>query len=142
MKEPLETMSKAYVRFFILENTLRTFVKKKLKEEFGSRWIDNIWPIITKRRKKMFEEKRKTDPESLLYETYFSDLKEIITDNKLWETVFSKYFHHKERIITKLDELGELRNKIAHTKLIKPHNIKKIEAYYVDLLTEMKSETK
>jgi hypothetical protein len=132
------TMVPAYARFFIMENTLRAVVKDKLVKKFSVNWVKTVEPVLL-RGKSGGEQSRIKDviqktPDQVLDEVYYRDLKAVI--DSFWSE-FQAIFLDKDRTLMKLTELEDLRNDIAHNRVLPDHEIKRIEVYYVDLLSRV-----
>jgi hypothetical protein len=128
----------AYARFFIMENTLRAVVKDKFIKAFGSQWLQNLTPILLS-GKSLPEQTRinqalKDNPDQILDHAYYHDLNNII--DKSWN-LFQTIFQDKDRTLLKLKELEDLRNDIAHNRVLPDYDIKRIEVYYMDLLSKV-----
>jgi hypothetical protein len=133
-----QTMVEAYTRFFILENTLRAVVMEKLQTNFGPQWVKQLMPVILA-GKNQSEQARinqalTSNPNEILQEVYYRDLKNIVTH--FWNT-FQPVFKKKDGTLLKLTELEDLRNDIAHNRVLANHDIKRIEVYYMDLLSRV-----
>lgn len=133
-----KTMVPAYARFFIMENTLRAVVKEKLVQRFSVNWVKTVEPVLLK-GKSLGDQARIKDviqktPDQVLDQVYYRDLKAVI--ESFWNE-FQAVFLDKDRTIMKLTELEDLRNDIAHNRVLPDHEIKRIEVYYVDLLSRV-----
>lgn len=131
-------MVPAYARFFIMENTLRAVVKDKLVKKFSVNWVKTVEPVLL-RGKSGGEQSRIKDviqktPDQVLDQVYYRDLKAVIAS--FWSE-FQAIFLDKDRTLMKLTELEDLRNDIAHNRVLPDHEIKRIEVYYVDLLSRV-----
>jgi hypothetical protein len=130
-------MVSAYARFFIMENTLRSVVKETLVKRFSSAWVQKIEPPLlankSPQEQKRIKEVLQKTPDAILDHVYYRDLKSII--DILWNE-FQSIFVDKNRTLMKLTELEGLRNDIAHNRVLSDHDIKRIEVYYMDLLSK------
>jgi hypothetical protein len=130
-------MVPAYTRFFIMENTLRAVLREELRRTYGTKWVEQIEPLLLIDKKSDEKDRivkaMKERPEQILEYVYYYDLKAII--DKFWN-VFKPIFPHKERVLLKLEELEKLRNDIAHNRVLSDHDVKRIEVYYMDLLSK------
>lgn len=132
-----KSMVPAYARFFIMENTMRAVVKEKLVQKFSQNWVQKIEPVLLS-GKSQHEQSRIKDviqntPDQLLDHVYYRDLKGVI--DSFWSE-FQTTFLDKDRTLMKLTELEDLRNDIAHNRVLSDHDIKRIEVYYMDLLSK------
>lgn len=129
-------MITAYARFFILENTLRNLVKEKFVKAFGAHWANNLTPVLfpgkapaeIARMKQIMS----SNQDQILEHIYYRDLNNIV--DKFWH-LFQGEFQDRDRTLLKLKELEDLRNDIAHNRVLDNHDIKRIEVYYMDLLS-------
>lgn len=130
-------MVPAYARFFIMENTLRAVLREELRRTYGTKWVEQIGPLLLANKeedeKKRIMEAMKIAPEQILNYVYYYDLKAII--DKYWNA-FKLILTHKDRVLMKLEELEKLRNDIAHNRMLPSNDIKRIEVYYMDLLSK------
>lgn len=130
-------MVPAYARFFIMENTLRAVLREELRRTYGTKWVEQIGPLLLVNKengeKDRIMKAMQETPEQILEYVYYYDLKAIV--DKFWN-VFKPIFPHKERVLMKLEELERLRNDIAHNRLLSSNDIKRIEVYYMDLLSK------
>jgi hypothetical protein len=125
-----KVMIPAYARFFIMENTLRSVVKETLVKKFPKNRAQHILPVLLSGKSK-HEQQRINDiiaspPDGILDHVYYRDLSVII--NKFWNE-FQPVFLDKDRTLMKLTELKDLRNDIAHNRVLSERNIKRIEVY-------------
>ncbi|MGP8069370.1 MAG: Swt1 family HEPN domain-containing protein [Candidatus Bathyarchaeia archaeon] len=131
-----QVMVEAYARFFIMENTLRTKVKERLHNAYGTEWVNRLLPVLVTARPQDSARIRRaaqSNPDEILEEVYYSDLKDVI--DTFW-SLFEPVFKNKERTFLKLTELESLRNDIAHNRVLADHDIKRIQVYYMDLLAQ------
>lgn len=126
-------MSNAYSILYKLENELRIFIEKKLREEYGEEWWQKGVPLRVRRSA---EKKKAKEPDSslgLLCYTEFNDLRRIVQKEENWHNIFKKYFKTLERIISKLDELETIRHTIAHTRLLSDEDFEKLDLFYREI---------
>jgi hypothetical protein len=133
-----QTMVGAYARFFIMENTLRTVVKEKLLATFGPQWASQLARVLIARKDPVEQARMNhalaTNPDQILQEVYYRDLNNIV--DQFW-SILQPVFQDKDRTLLKLRELEDLRNDIAHNRVLADHDIKRIEVYYMDLLSRI-----
>ncbi|MGA2462133.1 MAG: Swt1 family HEPN domain-containing protein [Candidatus Bathyarchaeia archaeon] len=133
-----ETMIAAYARFFIMENTLRALAKDRFVKAFGVRWAKELAPVLiagkTPGEQARVNQVLVSNPDQILEQVYYRDLNRIV--DKFW-SLFEPLFHDKDRTLLKLKELENLRNDIAHNRVLANHDIKRIEVYYMDLLSNV-----
>jgi len=126
-------MSNAYSILYKLENELRRFIEKKLREVYGEEWWPKGIPSGVRRKA---EKKRAKEPDSslsLLCYTLFSDLKRIIQKEENWHSIFRKYFRTLEVIISELHQLEDIRHTIAHTRLLSNEDSKKLNLFHKEI---------
>jgi hypothetical protein len=131
-------MVSAYAQFFVLENSLRLVVKDSLVKSFANNWVQTIQPVLLAGKSK-HEQKRlgriiQSTPDRILEHVYYRDLGVII--EKFWNE-FQAVFLDKNKTLMKLTELEDLRNDIAHNRVLSDHDVKRIEVYYMDLLSKI-----
>lgn len=122
-------MSNAYSILYTIENRLRIFIEKKLREKHGNQWWERGVPLKIRERS---EEKKKEDPAvalSLICYTDFGDLRKIIMKTENWHDIFKGHFETLEHIVSRLDELEPIRHAIAHTRLLSNDDFKKLELF-------------
>lgn len=134
---------------FRVENSLRVFVYLILKNEFKDKWKDlavtsddtensTIGAIAKKRisqdKNYAYLGYHLTSP--LLYLTS-GELIRVITSDKYWK-FFKQYFLGSREIIkTKLDEIGNVRNSLAHFRPVKKGDIELVKQNSIHTLTEI-----
>lgn len=107
-----------------LENSLRTFIVKKLKEKFSRDWWDIGVPKDVKKNAVLRKESKTLPPyypEQVYHEIYyvdFADYAKIILRKENWEKIFKPHFKKKEWTNITLNELNPVRNNIAHNRQI------------------------
>lgn len=137
-------MTSAYAILFNLENHLRQFIESKMRSKVGSEWWSiGVTGTVKNRVDEMKEKENKlgwkvsksdNNTEYLLFE----QLEKIITAN--WKEVFESVFHNQQKIIFRLRELEGIRNAIAHTRMLSPEGMTRLEQYSQDLFTLTTSE--
>lgn len=100
-----------YARLWQLETWLRRMVYVELKARDGNHWSDSICGAARPREAdKLLTHMPTPETEALSYVT-FSVLKKLISEN--WE-LFSAYLPPENIWNAKLEELSQIRNRIAH----------------------------
>lgn len=111
-------ISEAYVFLYVVENTLRIFIQKTAMAAYGKDYLPklkmtrDINKSITIRKEN--EEKNKwlsIRGEDDLFYLDFKDLGTVITEN--WD-LFKSCFDSQHWIKSKIDELANVRNLVAH----------------------------
>lgn len=133
LEQQVRFMSNAYSILYKLENELRTFIEKKLREEYDDEWWQKGVTSSVKRNAEKNKRKEPDSPQGLLYYTEFSDLRKIIQKEENWHDIFQEYFTTLERIISRLDELEQIRHTIAHTRLLSTEDYEKLDLFYREI---------
>jgi hypothetical protein len=114
-------MAEAYIYMYVIENTLRLFIEKICIDKYGENYFNFIKKtkaIIDKveQRKKDIESKKwlSFNENSDIFYLDFKELGDIIRKN--WDD-FRSYFPNQDFILTKIKEIADVRNLIAHNKL-------------------------
>ena len=128
VKRTLEDQDKAGIIFnqqtedsrlllYTLENKLRQFVSSKIQENKGK--IDEAFiKAWESAKKKEFLPPRKPLESDLINYSTFDQLKKLIVQNENWSKIFRKYFGRPEGVISRINELDEIRDTIAHNRII------------------------
>jgi len=134
LEKETKFMSNAYSILYQLENQLRIFIEKKLCEEYKEEFWQKGIPLRVRRNAEQRKEREPNSPLSLLYYTEFSDLRKIMQKDENWHTIFKKHFTTLEQIISRLDELENIRHTIAHTRLLSNDDFEKLELFYREIM--------
>ena len=136
-------MSETYQLFYLLENTIRSFILSTFQSEYPSTdWWDKRVPVSIKitvenRKKKenknRWHGKRGNHP---IFYTNFGDLKDIIINGHNW-TKFNFFFPDQHWVISRLNDLELSRNIIAHNNLLPKDEVKRIEMYFRDWIKQI-----
>jgi hypothetical protein len=118
-------MTEAYLYLYVVENYLRVFIEKIAEEKYGADYFKkltipaDVAKGIEKRKKQEAKNKwisiRGDKP---LFYLDFKDLGTLILNN--WE-LFKNYFPQQSWIDTKIDEMADCRNLVAHNSYIDKH---------------------
>lgn len=118
-------MGEAYIYLYYVENFIRLFINKIMTDKFGNNYLQQI--NLNAKLKKTIRV-RKSDEEKNnwisirgnfdLFYLDFKDLGQILRSN--WEH-FSGFFPDQSWISTKIDELANCRNLVAHNSYISSH---------------------
>ena len=134
-------MVEVYFYFYCIENSLRLFIEKVALNKFGEDYFEklqinsNIEKNIKGRKRK--EEKNKwlsVRGDSELFYLDFEDLEKIIMNN--WN-LFRNYFPDQKWITSKLSEMADCRNLIAHNSFIDEDGRNLLRTYYVNILKQI-----
>jgi len=132
-------MAEVYLYLYCVENSLRLFIEKVALNEFGEDYFNklqirsNIKKNITSRKEK--EEKNKwlgLRGDSDLFYLDFEDLEKIISNN--WN-IFKDYFPELNWITTKIREMGNCRNMVAHNSFVDEHARNVLKTDYESIIS-------
>ena len=134
-------MSEIYYNLFVFENFLRLFIEQIAKDEHGT----NFWKKLTINKKindKINE--RKNDEknkrwmsirgDSNFFYTDLLDLKTIISSN--W-SLFRQLFPKEQWLTSKLEELYDLRNKVAHNSYLDWNEQQTVSIYITNIYSQL-----
>lgn len=130
---------RGYQLIFHLERFLREIIHERIYIPFESTLSERIDPIILKRgesRKKREEDNPLLDGKyRLIDQSDFSDIRKIL-ENEENRQVFSDILDSRQLriIISKLDELEPIRNKIAHSRPLTQREFDKLQMYAEDIV--------
>lgn len=136
-------MAEAYTYLYSVENSLRLFIEKICKEVYGENYFSQITVTralqntINTRRENAQSKKWLSIRGNELFYLDFKDLGNLIDSN--WE-LFKNYFPNRDFIISKLNEMADCRNLIAHNSYIGDTERNLIKTYYNVILKQI-SET-
>jgi hypothetical protein len=124
---------------FRMENALRVFVYVVLKNKFKGKWTETALQTIDEEKSTIAAVAAKRIAQAMGYGylgyevssplMYLNsgELTRIITSDSYWE-LFKPYFRGKREIIkTKLDEIGTVRNSLAHFRPVKSDDVELIK---------------
>jgi hypothetical protein len=123
--EKCQEMAEAYLYLYVVENSLRVFIEVVAEQKYGENFFDSL--NVPVEAGKGIEIRKKQEGKNLwlsvrgnspLYYLDFKDLKSLIVNN--WE-LFKGYFPEQSWIATKIDELGDCRNLVAHNSFLGKH---------------------
>lgn len=116
-----------------LENSLRQFVSLKIKENNGK--IDDSFINDWKNsKKKEFLKPRKPLETEIINYSSFDQLRRIITQNENWDKIFKNYFGRPNGIISRINEIDEIRDTIAHNRRLSDFDYKSFITFYNELM--------
>ena len=139
---------------FRIENSLRVFVYVILKNQFQDKWKelsitsdDEESSTISAIAKKRISQDRNYaylgyDLNSPLLHLTSGELIRIITSESYWKYFKSYFLGTKEIMKNKLDEIGNVRNSVAHFRPIKKGDIELIKQNSIHALTEIERTLK
>ncbi|MEK4294049.1 Swt1 family HEPN domain-containing protein [Paenibacillus sp. FSL R5-0914] len=141
VKEKGKEMAEAYIYLYSVENSIRFFIEKVCQETYGVDYFSminlnkSIKDSIDIRKKQ--EEKNKWIRVRANSELFYLDFKElgmILSNN--W-TLFSKYFPDQNWIITKINEMAECRNLVAHNSYVGRHEKDVVRVNFNSILRQI-----
>jgi hypothetical protein len=141
-----DKMAKVYPFFYVFENLLRYVIKSTLEKKFGKNWwnLANISRDIrneVKRRKKSEGKNRWVGKRGIhnIFYTNLGDLVSIISNNY---ADFKDLFPSLTWIKSRVDDLEQSRNILAHNNVLPEPEIKRIELYLEDLQKQLSGKIK
>lgn len=134
-------MTEAYYYLYIVENSLRIFIEKLAIHEYGDDFCSRL-QIPNDVQKSMNLRKRQESKHawislrgnSELFYLDFKDLGTLILNN--WE-LFKNVFPSQSWISTKIDEMGECRNLVAHNSYISEHERDLIRVNFKSIIKQI-----
>ncbi|HRI27671.1 MAG TPA: Swt1 family HEPN domain-containing protein [Chitinophagales bacterium] len=135
-------MSENYLYLYCIENTLRKFIHDAFTSKHGSNYY-NLITIPQSVQKKVTDRKRNEAQNKwlsqrgndLLYYLDFRELADLILNN--WNDLFKNYFPSQQWISTKIDELANIRNLIAHNSYINTHDKRVLVTNYHSIVRQL-----
>ncbi|PIN82284.1 MAG: hypothetical protein COV65_07230, partial [Nitrosopumilales archaeon CG11_big_fil_rev_8_21_14_0_20_33_24] len=121
-----------YNTLYRLENHLRKFIERKLRERYGATWwTDGVLQTLRAKADSRKEDEHinawevsKTSSDLEYLE--FPDLGKIIVNQ--W-SIFESIFSDQQATTTKLNELEKIRNAIAHTRTLSGDSFTRLNMY-------------
>lgn len=127
-------MKNAYSLLYKIENELRIFIERKLREKYGDEWWEKGVPLkVRESAERNAERDEQASQFSLIYFTEFGDLRKIIMKEENWHGIFKEYFRTLEGIVSRLGELESIRHRIAHTRLLSNDDYNKLGFFYHEI---------
>lgn len=134
-------MAEFYTYLYSVENSIRLFIIKLSKEKYGEDYFKKL--AIPSYQKKTIEERKENakmnkwlsvrDSSDIFY-LDFKDLSSIIKNN--WE-IFENYFPTQEFITSKLTDMANCRNLIAHNSFVGDTERNLVKSYYDVILKQL-----
>lgn len=139
LRNEAQSMSKHYIIFYCLENSIRDLISSRLKEEYGIEWWKEAVPEnVQKSAEKNQEKENKSGvtprSEELIDYTNFGELGEII---KVQWDIFGDMFRDKIAVERILANLNLLRGPIAHCKPLAEDEISRLHLSLRDWFRQM-----
>lgn len=135
-------MAEVYIYIYCVENTLRLFIEKVANEAYGESYMDCLKG--NKTIKSRIEERKKQESintwksvrgDSDLFYVDLKDLGKLIQNN--WD-IFKDFFPNQMWVSSKIDELGECRNNVAHNSYVDEHERDVIRTNYHSILRQLR----
>ena len=129
-----------YIAFFCFENSVRELVKDRLTENYGSDWWSHCATRGIKDRVESRKEKEGKNRwhsqrgQHEIYYTDFGDLKSLIYN---FYSDFEDLFPDRNWIVTRLEEMENSRNIIAHNNNLERREQDRIKLYLEDWIKQV-----
>lgn len=118
---------------FDLENRLRMFIAENIEKNQGI--IDeSIRKSWEKNKQKEFLPIRQPLQTEPINYSNFEQLRLIVTQNENWEKIFRKYFGRRESVISRINELDDIRDTIAHNRIISEFDYNSLKTLYGQII--------
>lgn len=143
IKQKGKDMASVYSYLYCVENSLRLFVEDTAKSKFGEHYLKKL--VLNREMMKKISTRKaqaaKTKwlparGESDIFYLDFDDLGDIVRNN--W-SLFKKFFPGQNWITTKIDELTECRNLVAHNSYLEEHQRNVVKVNYTSILMQLAS---
>jgi len=141
IKRKGKEMAEVYLYLYSVENSLRLFIEKVAKDEFGDSYFSQLSlntgisaSIVHRKNEETKKKWMSLRGDSELFYLDFKDLGTIIQNN--WD-LFSSYFPDQNWILTKIKELSDCRNLVAHNSFIQEHEKDVIRVNYTSILRQL-----
>ena len=134
-------MAEVYLYLYCIENSLRIFIESVARENYGDDWTTKL--IMNRSIKESILRLKELEGrnhwlsirgKSELFLVDFKDLGSIISLN--WE-IFKHHFHNLKWIESKIEELAQCRNLVAHNSYISDHEKDIIRVNYRSILKQI-----
>jgi hypothetical protein len=128
-----ETTELARSLLYTLENALRYFVSTNLEENNGflDESIRKNWK--SSKRKEALPPRQPIECDLINFSN-FEQLKRIIVQNENWEKIFKSYFGRPDGVISRLNELDDIRDTIAHNRIISTFDFNSFKTLYKQIM--------
>jgi hypothetical protein len=134
-------MTHVYLYLYCVENSLRLFIEDVGIKKLGPKYFSKL-NIRTETRSKIESRKKEEDRkkwislrgDSDIFYMDFSELGSIFENNWI---IFKEYFPSIAWIKTKIEELADFRNKVAHNSYLGPDDQETIRSSYKSILKQL-----
>jgi hypothetical protein len=123
----------AHQLLYSLENKLRQFISTEIQEFNGKVDESIIRDWEGTKRKEAQPQRKPIDYELINYST-FDQLKKIIIQNENWDKIFKKYFRRQDGVISRINELDDIRDTIAHNRMLSDFDYDCFKTLYGQIL--------
>lgn len=133
-------MQRSFRLLFVLENFVRDFIATRFEETDGENWFDQRASAAMKQRVADRKQKEEANAwhtgrnESPIYYLDFGDLALLITNH--W-AVFKDLLPDQHFVQSRMQEAERSRNVIAHTNVLAPEEISRLEMYLRDWIRQI-----
>jgi hypothetical protein len=123
----------ARLLLYTLENTLRQFVSSRIRKKSGN--IDGAFQKDweSSKRKEFLPPRKPLECDLINYST-FDQIKKIITQNENWSKIFKEYFGRPDGVISRINELDDIRDTIAHNRIISSFDYESLKTLHRQIL--------
>jgi hypothetical protein len=136
-------MAEVYLYLYVVENSLRMFVEAAARNEFGTDFFQKLnVPSDIKRGLEIRKKEESKNQwisvrgDSSMFYLDFKDIATLILNN--WQ-LFKGYFPNQGWISTKINELAECRNLVAHNSYLGKHERDVIRVNYNSIVKQISS---
>ena len=134
-------MQRAYLLLFTLENIVRELITSRLEESNGADWFEKC--ATNQMKTKVTDRKQKEDRDLWhtgrnklpIYYLDFGDLSKLIVNN--WLQFEDLLLPGQPWVQARLDEAEKSRNVIAHTNVLAPEEVDRLEMYLTDWMKQI-----
>jgi hypothetical protein len=133
-------MQRTFRLLFVLENFVRDFVASRFTEIDGDNWFETRASIAMKQKLNDRKQKEESNGwhtgrnEEPIYYLDFGDLALLITNH--W-AVFKDLLPDQHFVQSRMQEAERSRNVIAHTNVLAPEEIARLEMYLRDWIRQI-----
>jgi hypothetical protein len=124
-----EQTEDARLLLYSLENELRQFVMQEITRING-KISDSIRASWESAKRKEFLPPRQPLECDLINYSSFDELKKIIVQDENWEKTFKNYFGRRDGFISRLNELDDIRDTIAHNRILSTFDFNSFKTLY------------
>lgn len=136
-------MADSYIYLYCIENVLRLFIEKIVKENYGKNYFSYLNTnreiqdkLIQRKRDERKNQWLRIRGDSEIFYLDFDDLASLIRNN--WE-LFKDWVPSQSWIVTKIQELSKCRNLVAHNSYLGENERDLIRVYFNSVLKQISS---